>query len=144
VVELHASIRLDGVHDILGSERTEEVVDEVLDERVGADGCAVCWERVSKSSVRSSFASCFASQAASLRSCRPTFEDPLGLLHIPRLIRRHKTRHSNDLRVILVPATSYQPRTHPDIDSGDASRNTPAHGLVSCESNGLISLPMSM
>jgi hypothetical protein len=56
-------------------------------------------------------------QVALLRSCRPTLEDTLGLLHISRLIRRHKTCHSNDLRVILVPATIYQPRTHPDIDS---------------------------
>jgi hypothetical protein len=42
VVELHTRIRLDGVDDVLCPERTKEVVNEVLDERVGADGCAVC------------------------------------------------------------------------------------------------------
>lgn len=56
VVELHTRIRLDGVDDVLRSERTEEVVDEVLDEGVGADGCAVGWK--SSESVRTIWQLC--------------------------------------------------------------------------------------
>ena len=40
-IELHAGIRFDDVDNVLGAEGTEEVVDEILNERVVSDRSSV-------------------------------------------------------------------------------------------------------
>lgn len=60
-----------------------------------------------------------------------TLQDPLSGLHVTVLICCHKRGHCYDLRVVFVSFC-------------ETTLTTTAYGLVSCESNGLISLPMSM
>ena len=43
-IQLHSSIGLNNVDDVLSAERPEEIVDKVLDERVIGYGSAIGWK----------------------------------------------------------------------------------------------------